>query len=282
MKAVDLGSAWDILEREENWSLLCTDIGLSQISRDNEGTHLVSRAAERGIPTIIVSGAPTVTPQHVRDFLKKDHVEDFFHKQSFDRSAFISLVQRILKDQMPPPSQKTIKAFISYSHAQHQYYPIFKNDFIEHSKPINIEVFGDDDMPLGVSWENHLKGKISGCDIVILLVSQSFMISSFIMQNEFGLALSRLKSGHNIIIVPVYFAPCQFKSAEELASLQFFKPHGDKYGHRDKGNEFSYIDMIEFARNDAQPIPNANAKHYMKDLMSRLELDIDKHFGARY
>ncbi len=95
--AVNLEKALDIINEENDWSLLCTDIGLEG-SHDNKGAVLVGLAAERNIPTVIVSGTPAVTPQLVRDFFMEYNVEDFFSKQRFDTKAFTNIVKRILEN----------------------------------------------------------------------------------------------------------------------------------------------------------------------------------------
>ncbi len=131
-EAESLEQAWDMLENDR-WDLLCTDIGLSVTAGATEGTLLVSRASEKNIPTIIVSGTPSVTPQHVRDFLKKYKVADFLYKQTFNSLEFVQLVEHLLKakdelvkvSSVQPPleglrannenfSDKNIKCFVIY------------------------------------------------------------------------------------------------------------------------------------------------------------------------
>lgn len=169
---------------------------------------------------------------------------------------------------MPRP----LRIFISYAHAQRDYFPIFKRDFEQYARlpGLEIEVFGDDAIPVGTAWDDYLQSKVAGCDAMVLLVSQEFMNSEYIREQEFGAALARLRRGTNLLIAPIYFAPCGFESDEELSRLQFFKPHGDDFGEAQKGNGFSYIDLVKFRQTDGQPIPNANRQHYMKALMKKL------------
>ena len=169
-------------------------------------------------------------------------------------------------------SSSSLRIFISYSHAQRDYFPIFKADLIQYARipGLDVEVFGDDAIPIGTAWDEFLQTKVADCDAMILLVSQEFMNSNYIQENEFGAALERLKAGRSLLIAPIYFAPCQFESDEELSRLQFFKPHGDGFGEAQNGNRFSYIDLVKFRQNDGQPIPNANRAHYMMELMRKL------------
>ena len=174
-------------------------------------------------------------------------------------------------------TRSALRIFISYSHAQRDYFPIFKADFIQYTRiqGLEVEIFGDDAIPIGTAWDEFLQTKVAECDAMILLVSQEFMNSNYIQANEFGAALERLKAGRSLLIAPVYFAPCQFDSDEALSRLQFFKPHGENFGEVKKGDKFSYIDLVEFSK-DRQPIPNSNRQHYMLALMEKLRPELIK------
>ncbi len=170
---------------------------------------------------------------------------------------------------------KTLKVFISYSHAQCLYYPTFRADFEQYAKlpGLDIQIFGDEAIPFGAAWDVFLHEQVAECDMMLLLVSQEFLNSEYIQEKEFGAAINRLKKGHKLVIAPVYFTPCFFDFNEEMARLQFFKPHGQNYGQAQKGERFAYIDLIEFNR-DIQAIPNSNRQHYMMDLVRKLEPSI--------
>ena len=182
----------------------------------------------------------------------------------------------------PTPLAETratsLRIFISYSHAQRDYFQIFKSDFIQYARlpGLDIEVFSDDGIPIGAAWDEFLQTKVAGCNVMILLVSQEFMNSTYIQEREFDAALERLKAKRALLIAPIYFAPCLFHSAEELASLQFFKPHGKEFDEALKGDDFSYIDLVKFNQKDSQPILNSNRQHYMMKLMKKLEPELRK------
>lgn len=172
----------------------------------------------------------------------------------------------------PETRRAELKIFISYSRAQREYFPIFKDDFCQYAKfpDLNIEVSDDYEIPIGADWDKFLQGKVADCDVMVLLVSQEFMNSEYIQEKEFGVAVERLKAGRRLLIAPVYFAPCLFKSDAELARLQFFKPHGELFDEAKKGDRFAYIDLVDFNKKDGVLIPNSNRKHYMMELMKKL------------
>lgn len=65
-----------------------------------------------------------------------------------------------------------------------------------------------------------------------------------------------------------------------MARLQFFKPYGEGFGEAQKGNGFSYIDLVKFRQTDGLPIPNVNRQHYMMELMKKLEPALRKLAGS--
>jgi hypothetical protein len=172
-----------------------------------------------------------------------------------------------------------LKIFISYSHAQkHDFFPPFNADFRHYAKlpKVAIEVFTDEGIPLGSAWDEYLQNQVAHCDVMLLLVSQEFLGSDYIQEKEFGAAIKRLKAGNNLLIVPIYFTPCQFTSNAELATLQFFKPEGHDFDKPQKGDHFAYADLIKFNETNGQVIPNANRQHYMMALMAKLTPELKK------
>ncbi|MCQ8127747.1 COR domain-containing protein [Methylomonas rivi] len=194
------------------------------------------------------------------------------------------LLDGIRSEHLPKWANKTnsmnrpLKIFISYSHAQRDYVSIFKADFDQYinSPELYAKVFADQEIPIGTDWDNFLQSKVANCDVMILLVSQEFMNSQYIQEKEFGAALERLKSDNSLLIAPIYFTPCQFSSDEELARLQFFKPHGDQFDQTQIGAKFAYTDLVKFRETDGQPIPNSNRQHYMMELVKRLKPELQK------
>ncbi|MBL7794868.1 MAG: leucine-rich repeat domain-containing protein [Saprospiraceae bacterium] len=171
----------------------------------------------------------------------------------------------------------SIRVFISYSHAQREYFPVFKHDFEQYAQipGLKIKVFADDEIPIGSDWDKHLQDKVARCDMMLLLVSQEFLNSRYIQEKEFGAAVERLKDGADLFVAPVYFAPCSFDDEGALRRLQFFKPHGDEFGQAPKGNKFSYIDLVKFRETDGMPIPNSNRQHYMKEFWDKIRPQLE-------
>ncbi|MBP6624043.1 MAG: toll/interleukin-1 receptor domain-containing protein, partial [Chitinophagaceae bacterium] len=192
------------------------------------------------------------------------------HHPIFDKQK--RLYDTMMSNQSNIESKQKIKVFLSYSHAQTEYFKIFKTDLQTYLRipGKEIEVFQDFEIPLGAKWDEYLQDKVSQCDVMILLVSQEFMNSDYITENEFGKAIKR----KDLLISPVYFAPCDFGHETELSALQFYKPYGNEFQQADKGLEFSYIDLVKFKETDGEVIPNANRAHYMKKYTVKLIQEI--------
>lgn len=246
---------------------------MDDINRDSKYENL---QVEKGVPCPCAECAQAETPFfHKYDTLEK-RIERRKRSSLCEPSGDDIAIDEIFgASGVRRPDARTAKLsiFLSYAHAQRDYFPIFKNDFCQYAKlpGLDIDVFDDTCIPPGAAWDELLQRKVAETDVMVLLVSQEFINSDYIKEKEFGAAMERLKDGSRLLIVPIYFAPCAFNSEADLASLQFFKPHGEDFNKAQKGNEFSYIDLIKFRENDGQPIPNSNRQHYMKALMGKLE-----------
>lgn len=169
---------------------------------------------------------------------------------------------------------KKLKVFLSYSHAQTEYFKIFRDDLKTYLRlpDRDIEIFQDVEIPIGAKWDEFLADKVDQCDVMILLVSQEFMNSTYIKEKEFGAALKK----DGLLIAPVYFAPCAYKEEKELYALQFFKPDGSNYEQAERGTRFSYINLVKFRESDGMPIPNSNRSNYMMDFTEKLKKEIQR------
>ncbi len=211
----NLQEAWDIFERSEGWSLLCADIRLSEKGFNKEGALLVSRAAEREIPTVIVSGSPKVTQQDVRDFFKKDNIEDFFSKNSFDSKMFVGVVEKLLTNTKRPTSR--CRVFICYAHADNEDNDPKKcwlNRFRKFLEPLvrqeDITVFSDKDVTIGEHWHEKIQHELNNSSSAVLLVSQNFLASDYIANSEMPVLLKNA-ADKDLRIFPIIISPCSYE-----------------------------------------------------------------------
>lgn len=98
--------------------------------------------------------------------------------------------------------------FISYTHEDERY----KKELEQHLSPLlllaRVSTWNDRDLKVGSFLFEEIRSKIEQCDIILLLISSSYLASSS-CQNEMQVALSRHKSGISIC-VPVIVRPCRW------------------------------------------------------------------------
>jgi hypothetical protein len=111
------------------------------------------------------------------------------------------------KKQMPTVPK--IPIFISYSHKDEDY----KDALIEQLSPLRrtglIDAWEDREIVAGEEWNAAIFENLNKAKIVLLLVSSSFINSSFCMDKELVAAMERHNKGE-CIVVPIIIRPCDF------------------------------------------------------------------------
>ena len=103
-----------------------------------------------------------------------------------------------------------VKIFISYSHKDDS----LMEEFNEFLQPLvfsgQIEIWNDKAINAGDLWDDDIKNALKAADIVLLLLSPSFLASTYINRVEIAEAFEQQKSGKKII--PVMLRPCLIDS----------------------------------------------------------------------
>lgn len=134
--------------------------------------------------------------------------------------SFLGLLTQLKKSpksNTKPTSNPTIqkknklKVFLSYAHKDAE----LKNQLDIHLAPLRrsnqIEIWQDGDILAGNLWDDDIKSALLDADIVLLLISASFIASDYIWDEELPLAIERHKAGKTKI-VPIFLKPCNWKS----------------------------------------------------------------------
>ncbi len=175
------------------------------------------------------------------------------------------------------PEKSVVKCFISYAHAYQNHFKVFRNDFEAATATLpfcDFKIWTDEKIPLGDDWHEAIQKEVASCDIAVLLVSDKFMTSKYIKQEEVARLFDR-KATEGTLVVPVYFYPCRFYDWPDLAKNQLFKPRGADYGRADQDvkNRFSYAHLVTFDNVHGQNIARDNPErgNYMMDFVEALE-----------
>ncbi len=100
-----------------------------------------------------------------------------------------------------------MQIFISYANKD----KIWINRLVEHLTPLKeqsiINIWFDTNTSPGENWDNKILHEINQSDIFILLISPSYLASSYIRQKEMPLILNRWSSGLATIMT-IHIKPC--------------------------------------------------------------------------
>lgn len=113
-----------------------------------------------------------------------------------------------------------MRLFISYSHKDSEY----KDSLIDHLSPLvregAISTWHDREIAAGDGWRNKIDAELESADIVLLLVSSSFIASDYCYDIELKKAIAGHTTGQKRLI-PVIVRPCDWKSTpfSEMQSL---------------------------------------------------------------
>ncbi len=101
---------------------------------------------------------------------------------------------------------KSIKIFVSYAHRNHRSVLDFLDRISDHlgsMRNYDINIWWDAKLTIGKEWNEEIISKIENSDLVLFLISPSFLNSKFIMKNEVPLVLRLNKRFLSIAIAPV-------------------------------------------------------------------------------
>lgn len=136
-----------------------------------------------------------------------------------------------------------VKLFISYAHKDDESFRLFRpaiKEALNKSRFFTFDAWEDSRIPVGSEWDKYIREKLASSKIAILCVSDNFFSSKYIQESEFAELLSNYS---NTLIVPVYFAPCNIGTWEDLKAIQFFKPGGAVYGLPEVA-DFSFSELV--------------------------------------
>ena len=96
---------------------------------------------------------------------------------------------------LPTEPQISVKVFISYAHADQE----LRKKLEDHLSPLKysgkITIWQDQEIPAGANWEDQINTHLNEADLILLLVSSSFIASKYCWNKEVQTALQRHKAG---------------------------------------------------------------------------------------
>jgi hypothetical protein len=121
-----------------------------------------------------------------------------------------------------PPSSaspKKPKVFVSYAHDDTAMLRDMQSMLQILKRNGTIDIWTDSEILPGQNWSQVIKDSLINADIVLLLLSASFLNSDYIWRNEMQIALKNSKDRKSVAI-PIILRPCLWKEVEGLGQLQ--------------------------------------------------------------
>ena len=129
-------------------------------------------------------------------------------------------VAQLLQRHRPRP----LRVAVSYSHRDRQLLDRFKASTHRDALTGVIERWDDLLIPEGAEWDPEIRSRFRAADVLVLLLTDTFLASSYIMRVEVPLALER-RAASNAALLPVVCAACNWTETP-LGVVQGVRPFG--------------------------------------------------------
>lgn len=117
-----------------------------------------------------------------------------------------------------PAIKDRLSVFLSYAHKDEDIKKRLEAHLAALRQEGKIDSWSDRQLIPGEKWDAAIKQKLAEADIVLLLISASFIASKYIWEQELSLAMERRESGLTTVI-PIFGRACDF-STLPFAALQ--------------------------------------------------------------
>jgi hypothetical protein len=111
-----------------------------------------------------------------------------------------------------------IKIFFSYSHKDSDIKEYLDTHFAPLKRSGKVQTWNDRDITLGNEWNDEIKQQLEEADIILLLISASFIASNYIWDNELKRAMERHEA-RTARVIPIFAKKCEFQDMP-FAKLQ--------------------------------------------------------------
>jgi hypothetical protein len=118
-----------------------------------------------------------------------------------------------------------VKVFISYAHMDEKYKKELVTMLAGLENQKIIEVWHDGQISPGTEWHQEIKNAMRTCRMALLLVSQYFLASPFIRDEELPTLLRQRITG-GLLVIPIIIRPCPWLGDPILRELQALPANG--------------------------------------------------------
>ncbi len=159
-----------------------------------------------------------------------------------------------------------VKLFISYSHKDEK----FKENFEEHLATLKmkniIESWNDREITAGSEWSNQIDENLRSADIIIFIVSSSFIASDYCQNIEVATAIEQHKSNKSVL-VPVIVRRCDWMDLE-FAKFQGLPKDANPISSW-KDEDEAWLNVIDGLKRTIKDFTDSKKKVEKREIVSK-------------
>ncbi|QSQ23236.1 TIR domain-containing protein [Pyxidicoccus parkwayensis] len=179
-----------------------------------------------------------------------DELRDFSVKELLDgvdlpgapRAKLIDVGKLRLPDYDQILGRDSLPVFISYARKDWRFLDQLRAALVPYERKGELEVQADELVAPGQTWEDEILTRLSWARIVILLLSNDFIRSSYCMEQELPRVMERRDAGE-CEVVPVVIRPCRYDKLE-LGKIQAIQPD-DKPISAHKNKDSAWLEVTK-------------------------------------
>ena len=151
----------------------------------------------------------------------------------------------------PKTEHEPARIFVSYSHRDRSFVDELRSHLSLLQRQGLIDVWHDSEITAGEEWGKVIDEQLEAADIILLLVSSSFLSSDFCWSVELERAMQR-HAAHEAVVIPVILRPCLWQEAP-FAKLQAL-PHDGKPIRTSRNTDDAWFDVASGIKRAVQEL----------------------------
>ena len=181
------------------------------------------------VPIIAVTGKPMSALDGFR--LAGFKIDAFYLKQKMNVIEFRENIEQLIIDYSSSDTQPSIPVslpteppgkpsiFISYAHNNKVWLEYFLERLAPYTTLGNLTYWVDTDIKIGKEWDEAIKEAIDYAEVAVLLVSNAFLSSQYILEVELPYIFKRKRAG-DLKVVWFCIEKCPYDLIADLKNLQ--------------------------------------------------------------
>ena len=142
------------------------------------------------------------------------------------------------------PQQRKLKLFLSYSRKDAKLRDVFQDNLALLEADGLVEWWFDGEILSSADWDKEIRQELQDADIVVFLVSTSFLVSQYVRGVEMSIALKRRAAGEAELVAVILESDCDWKGRDfaryqvlptGAKAVRSWPRHGDAFNNVEQG-----------------------------------------------